>query len=157
MLARQAWRMLINLDSLCAKVLKAKYFPDTSILDAILVRGMSYSWRSILKGLELVKKGMIWRVGDGSNINIWSDNWLPRDDAMRPITPRRQCVLTKVSKLINPIAMSWDEEILREKFFDMDVQAILAIPIREDFNDFVAWQFDSKGDFSVKSAYRLYV
>jgi hypothetical protein len=39
----------------------------------------------------------------------------------------------------------------------MDVQAILAIPIREDFDDFVAWQFDSKGNFSVKSAYRLYV
>jgi hypothetical protein len=32
MLARQAWRLLTNPDSLCGKVLKAKYFPRTSIL-----------------------------------------------------------------------------------------------------------------------------
>jgi hypothetical protein len=33
MLARQAWRMLTNPESLCAKVLKAKYFPNRSILE----------------------------------------------------------------------------------------------------------------------------
>jgi hypothetical protein len=40
---------------------------------------MSYSWRSILGGLEIVKKGMIWRVSDGAGLSIWSDPWIPRD------------------------------------------------------------------------------
>jgi hypothetical protein len=31
-LARQAWRLLTNLNSLCGRVLKAKYFPNSSIL-----------------------------------------------------------------------------------------------------------------------------
>jgi hypothetical protein len=34
MLARQAWRMLIAPESLCARVLKAKYFPNSTILQA---------------------------------------------------------------------------------------------------------------------------
>jgi hypothetical protein len=34
MLARQGWRLLMFPKSLCAQVLKAKYFPDGNILDA---------------------------------------------------------------------------------------------------------------------------
>jgi hypothetical protein len=157
MLAKQGWRMLTNPDSLCARVLKAKYFPNCSILKAETMPGISYTWRSILKGVKLLKEGVVWRVGDGSNINIWTDPWLNRDDARFPITPRGQCVLSKVDELINPVTGQWDEDLVRQTFMDMDVETILAIPIREDFEDFIAWQFDSKGCFSVKSAYKIYI
>jgi hypothetical protein len=56
MLAKQAWRMLTNPESLCARVLKAKYFPNCSILEAPLGSGISYTWRSILKGVSLLKE-----------------------------------------------------------------------------------------------------
>lgn len=36
-------------------------------------------------------------------------------------------------------------------------QLILATPIREEFADFHAWHYDTKGQFSVKSAYQVYV
>jgi hypothetical protein len=39
----------------------------------------------------------------------------------------------------------------------MDVDTILATPIRLDFEDYLAWHFDNKGMFSVKSAYKVYV
>jgi hypothetical protein len=39
----------------------------------------------------------------------------------------------------------------------MDASIILATPLRSDFEDFPAWHFDSKGLFSVKSAYKFYV
>jgi hypothetical protein len=39
----------------------------------------------------------------------------------------------------------------------MDAEVILATVIRDDFKDFPAWHYDSKGLFSVKSAYRVYV
>ena len=116
MLARQAWRMLTNPDSLCARVLKAKYFANTSILEAQAKPGISYTWRSILKGVELMKDGIIWRVGDGSSINIWTDPWLNRDDARQPITPRRLCLLQKVQELIDPYTMQWDEELVKQLF-----------------------------------------
>jgi hypothetical protein len=116
MLARQAWRMLIAPDSLCARVLKAKYYPNSSILQAKPTNGMSYTFRSIIRGVELMKEGMVWRIGDGTNVNIWSDPWLARDDALRPITPRGQCVYTKVSELINPTTGQWDVDLVLENF-----------------------------------------
>jgi hypothetical protein len=87
MLARQGWRLLLDPDSLCAQVLKAKYYPDGNLLSAIEKPGISYSWRSIVRGFQTIKSGMIWRVGDGSRINIWNDPWLPRGVTRQPITP----------------------------------------------------------------------
>jgi hypothetical protein len=118
---------------------------------------MSYTFRSILHGVELLKEGIVWRIGDGTNVNIWTDPWLARDDAQKPITPRGQCIFTKVSELIDPTTGQWDVQLVTENFWKMDADVILATPIREDFEDFFAWHYESKGIFTVKSAYKLYV
>jgi hypothetical protein len=57
-------------------------------MEAQPISGMSYSWRSIMKGTELLKDGVVWRIGDGTDVKIWSDPWLDRKDAAKPITPR---------------------------------------------------------------------
>jgi ribonuclease HI len=152
MLARQGWRILQNPDSLCAQVLGAKYFPDGNCLNATASAGMSYTWRSILKGLEVLKKGLIWRVGDGSSIKIWEDPWIPRGISRLPATPKNN-MLKMVSDLISPITGQWDEVLIRDNFNDADSACILAIPTNNDVDDRPAWHFDSKGLFSVKSAY----
>jgi hypothetical protein len=36
-------------------------------------------------------------------------------------------------------------------------KVILAMPIREDFEDFIAWRYDDNDMFTVKSAYKLHV
>jgi hypothetical protein len=56
-------------------------------MEAQPISGMSYSWRSIMKGTELLKDGVVWRIGDGTDVKIWSDPWLDRKDATKPITP----------------------------------------------------------------------
>ena len=66
--------------------------------------GISYSWRSIVRGLQALKEGLIWRVGDGSQINIWLDHWVQNVVNRRPITPRGHTILSKVSELIDPIS-----------------------------------------------------
>jgi hypothetical protein len=48
--------------SLCAQVLKAKYFLDGNILDAEEMKGISYSLRSIIRGVQALKTGLIWRA-----------------------------------------------------------------------------------------------
>lgn len=90
----------MNPDSLCAQLLSAKYYSDGNILKAKPKSGMSYTWRSILSGIDLLKKGIVWRVGDGSSINIWEDSWLPRDDLHRPYTPRGSTLVSRVSDLL---------------------------------------------------------
>jgi len=54
MLAKQSWRPLKNSDSLCARVLKAKYYANSSVLDAMPKSNMSYTWRSIIRGLDVI-------------------------------------------------------------------------------------------------------
>ena len=117
---------------------------------------MSYTWRSILKGLDLLKKGIIWRVGNGEKIKIWEDPWLPRGFTRRPITPRRGILLSRVADLLHPATGQWDKELIEELFWPEDVPEILALPVHTDMEDVLAWHFDSKGLFSVKSAYRLF-
>ena len=155
MLARQGWRLLQNPDSLCCIVLKAMYYPDCSILEAVPKPGISYSWRSILRGVELLKNGIVWRVGSGENIDVFTDPWIPRGTTRRPCTPQPNNVTVKVADLIDQDTTTWNVELIREIFHPDDVKEILSIPLRADMEDWLAWHFDSKGVFSVKSAYRL--
>lgn len=155
MLARQAWRLLQNPSSLCAQVLLAKYYPNSSILEAERKNDISYTWRSILKGVQLLKKGIIWRVGTSSNINIWSDPWIPRGSTRKVITQRGRNLINKVNDLIDPATNSWDEGLVKQILLPEDAEIILKIPIQENMQDFIAWHFDKKGIFSVKSAYRV--
>ena len=46
---------------------------------------------------------------------------------------------------------------MRDTFWPDDVKYILQIPLRDGVPDFVAWQYDSKGIHSVKSAYKLHM
>ena len=118
---------------------------------------MSYVWRSLLQGVQVIKTGMIWRVGSGERINMWEDPWLPSNDNCRPRTLQGAHLLTRVSELIDPISSWWDKELVQQTFSPEDVKTILSIPIYDQFEDFVAWHFDKKGLFSVRSAYRVYV
>ncbi|EAZ04413.1 hypothetical protein OsI_26557 [Oryza sativa Indica Group] len=153
MLARQAWRLLSNLDSLCARVLKAKYFPDGKLMEVRESPGISYSWRSIVRGVQVLKVGLIWRVGDSTDIDMWNDPWIPLGTTRRPTTPRRGIVLNKVADLINPITGEWDRELIQDIFWEEDVKNILAIPVHNGYSDVAAWHFDPRGIFLVKSAY----
>jgi len=157
MLARQAWRLLTIPDTLVGQVLKAKYYSGTSILQCKAKGGISYSWRSILEGVKLLKKGIIWRIGDGNDTKIWSDPWIPRGITRRPITPRGSSLLTKVSELIDPVTGTWDEQLVTDTFWPEDANVILTIPTDVETTDWPAWHFDCTGNFSVKSAYKLAV
>jgi hypothetical protein len=77
------------------------------------VIGMSYTWRSILKGLEIVKEGYIWRVGSEKNIHIWTDPWLPREVSRMVLSHQGANIITKVSDLIDPSMFPWDEALVR--------------------------------------------
>jgi hypothetical protein len=78
LLARQPWRLIQFPDCLCAQLLKAKYYPKGELVDTVFPGDASPTWKSIMHGLKPVKKGIIWRVGSGSKIQVWRDPWIPR-------------------------------------------------------------------------------
>jgi hypothetical protein len=110
--------------------LKAKYFPDCHILEAKPVDNMSYTWRSILHGVGLVREGMIWRIGDGQYVNIWQDPWIPRAWSRKIMTSRGDNLMTHVSELINPVTGQWDQLVM-DTFSEQEAQLILKMPLRE--------------------------
>jgi ribonuclease HI len=136
LLARQAWRLLQFPDSLCAQLLKARYYPSANLLDTAFIQNTSPSWQGIVYGLELLKKGIIWRIGSGTSVRLFRDNWLPRLDAPK---------VTAVRGMRR-----------RQTCHPLDVATILSIriPTRAS-EDFVAWTPEKSGQFTVRSAYQL--
>lgn len=156
LLAKEAWRLLVYPDSLCARVLKAKYFPDGNLLDIVTASTASPTWRAIEYNLELLKHGNVWRVGNGSLLRIWRDNWIPRPHNLKPIGSLRTCRLRRVEHLIDREARCWDETLIRRFFFPCDVEEILKIKIPlQECDDWMAWNCEKTGVFTVKSGYRL--
>ena len=99
--------------------------------------------------------GLIKRIGNGEITNIWSDNWIPRENMKRPLTSLKSVPPTKVSELINSTTSSWDEQLVRSVFIPIDAEAILAIPLcTRQVEDFWAWSEDRRGIFTVRSAYK---
>ncbi|GLU18505.1 hypothetical protein SLE2022_348010 [Rubroshorea leprosula] len=77
MLARQAWRIIQNPNALWVRVLKSLYFPNSSFFDARKGSHPSWAWSSILRGRDLVQLGARWNVGNGQDILIYQDKWVP--------------------------------------------------------------------------------
>lgn len=76
LLGKKAWCFLTNLESLVARVYKAKHFPSTNVLAASIDQNPNFIWRSITTVIHLVSLGCIWRVGNGRSISVWSEPWL---------------------------------------------------------------------------------
>ncbi|KAM6560015.1 hypothetical protein CsatA_029254 [Cannabis sativa] len=76
-LGKQGWRLLTRLDSLAAHVFKARYFPNGTFLNASLGNNSSFVWRIILEAQHLIREGVHWCVGNGEDINILDEPWLP--------------------------------------------------------------------------------
>ncbi|OIT20168.1 putative mitochondrial protein [Nicotiana attenuata] len=71
LLAKLAWRILIEPNLLASQVLKSKYFPDKSLLQAQVSNFASWIWKSILWGRDLLCKGVRWCVSYGTDVNVW--------------------------------------------------------------------------------------
>lgn len=70
MLGKQAWQFLTNPHSLVARIYKARYYPNSTFIDAFVGRYPSFCWRSIMATHELVCSGIRRRVGDGTTTLI---------------------------------------------------------------------------------------
>lgn len=101
LLAKQCWRLLQHLDSLATKIIKAKYFPQSIILKAHLGKCPSFVWKSLLSACDLLKNGLIWRVGDGKDIWIWGDIWFPTPISVSVQSPRQ--ILAEDARVANLI------------------------------------------------------
>lgn len=67
-----------DLSLLSHVVLKAKYCPNEIIVEAAHCYKTSFIWSSLLIGKILVDEYSTWKVGDGKDIEVWHDKWIPK-------------------------------------------------------------------------------
>jgi ribonuclease HI len=142
-------------DSLCARVLKGKYFPQGEFMNAGKKKDASHTWRAILAGRKALELGLIRRIGDGSSTNIWEDRWLPSGVGNKPLVRKAEATGVCVADLLAPDGRSWDEDALNLNLLPFDVEAAKRIPLGCAQADFWAWSRERHGVYSVRSAYRL--
>lgn len=155
MLGKQGWRLMMRPSSLCARVLKGKYYLNSDFLSATKKKRSSETWRSILHGREVLKKGLIKRIGPGDT-SIWQENWIPGLQSLRPVVRLQTASAEMVNDLFIPGTRVWDERVVRRSFISLEANEVLNIkPGQFLENDILAWAFERHGIYSVRSAYKL--
>ncbi|KAA3489989.1 reverse transcriptase [Gossypium australe] len=156
LLAKRVWRILTQPKCLLAKVLKACYHPYSDILSANIGSYPSFTWHSICSDRELIVKGMLWRVGNGTCINIWNDHWFPGRENNRVSVQRIMPNWTTVNQLINYETNTWNDELIHNIFEADTTTRISSIPILEGRSkDLMVWKYEGSGEYTVKSGYRV--
>ncbi|XP_062170478.1 uncharacterized protein LOC133876208 [Alnus glutinosa] len=148
LLAKQRWRLLHSPHSLAGKILKAKYFPKSTFLEATLGSRSSYAWRSILSAKDLLQEGLVWRIRDGTHVKIWGDKWIPTATTYAIQSPRSVFDETAtVSELIDPYSKWWNVQLIRSIFSKVEAEIILGLPLsRYEQHDLRIWRGSSTGN-----------
>ncbi|XP_074315099.1 uncharacterized protein LOC141651279 [Silene latifolia] len=115
LLAKQIWRIMSKPESLVSRVLKARYFKNSSVLEACRGFDPSFTWRSMWGAKSLLLEGLCWRVGNGSMINVWDDKWIPGANGCSAPVPNLEangelCV----AELLDESGSCWNVDKLHE-------------------------------------------
>ena len=101
MLGKQLWKLLTCPDSLVAKIIKARYYLRTSVLQASVGHNLNYMWRSILVAKDVVIQESRLQVGCRHTISISKDPWLPDlNDGFVSFNLNAELATTLVSSLM---------------------------------------------------------
>lgn len=80
LLGKQVWRVITKPNLLMSQVLKGRYFPTSSFLQATCKQNDSWLWRSWIEARQLIAEGSSWQVGNGLSIKVWEDRWLEGEE-----------------------------------------------------------------------------
>ncbi|XP_050238375.1 uncharacterized protein LOC126687864 [Mercurialis annua] len=157
LLAKQTWRMMTSPDSLCARIIKAKYHPRCDILKASASYAPSYFWRSIQASFALIEFGKCWRVGRGDSIQIWKEKWICGDSMVKPLFCKNLPLDCTVDVLIDSETHSWKRDVVEASFLPFEAEAIFKMTLSQRMPaDKLFWHHSKNGHYSVKSGYHAY-
>ncbi|XP_004289445.1 PREDICTED: putative ribonuclease H protein At1g65750-like [Fragaria vesca subsp. vesca] len=137
MLAKASWRIFQNDHGLWADIYRKKYLQDCCIesSNSIAPADCSNTWRGIVHGVELMRRNLKWRIGDGAKIKFWNatikEFWCDT---------------------------SWNISLLKSVLPDHVVMQIISVPsgFGVSGHDKLIWNATANGKFSVKSTYNSF-
>ncbi|CAI8583485.1 unnamed protein product [Vicia faba] len=96
---------------------ESRYFSNYNILEAKVGYAPNYAWRSVFAAKELVMEGSRWRIGDGSKVYVWKDNWIPSNSGFKCLSDPKDADLgMKVCDLIIHELGCWNRELVENIF-----------------------------------------
>ncbi|KAI5353735.1 hypothetical protein L3X38_006629 [Prunus dulcis] len=122
-----------------------------SFLSTGTVHGSSWGWKGILQGRSVLVVGLRWRVGNGDNIRVTEDPWLPVPYTFITISHHADMPIY-VKDLIDLVMKQWREVEVERLFMESEAKLINGLAIsRWGCPDKLIWHFIKHGDFTVKS------
>lgn len=73
MLAKQGWQILTITHTLVSRIFKARYFHDSSFLEANLGNNLSFIWMSIWKAKDVLILRCRWIIGYESKNRVMKE------------------------------------------------------------------------------------
>ncbi|OMO96071.1 reverse transcriptase [Corchorus capsularis] len=149
LLGKQAWRILTEPEALSTKILVPKYCKKEDFTAVKPKAGDNWFWKSILAGRDICMKGVDIQIWDGKDTVIKNGRLAPRLDHTTVSNDHLQackimCPIRNqwVNWLANIVLQPEDQAKLKSRIFSI-----------MEGNDKIVWKFDTKGRFTVKSAY----
>lgn len=110
-----------------------------------------------MAGFEVVQMGAIWRVGNGSNIKVGVDKWVP---GVPNFTVGGYLSEETANKWVADFILqddgARDEEAVMSIFSATEAHKILAIPIAlSHFEDILRWHYSKSDFYTVKTGYHV--
>jgi hypothetical protein len=157
LLAKQGWRILASLDTLLHKVLKCKYFPNCSFIEATIPSHSSYTWWSIAQSRDIIRRDSRWCIGDGTRVKIWPDRWIRgTTNGLVIMAPSHLPPDANVATLIDHDSHYWKDNLIDFLFMPSEAALIKSIPLPSSAsNDLLIWSKTTMGQLTAKSAYHF--
>uniref|UniRef100_A0A7N2LEI8 Reverse transcriptase zinc-binding domain-containing protein n=1 Tax=Quercus lobata TaxID=97700 RepID=A0A7N2LEI8_QUELO len=150
LLAKLCWRIENENDAPWAQMLSKKYLTPSRLTEEGRNRPCSKIWAACKVGGPAYVRGLKWTIGNGEDVNLWQDFWLPTGPLRRliqgPLT--RDEVLTVQQCHSNSIG--WNLQNLSFELPSELIEAMKATPFSNNPNtkDSLAWAFSKDGLFS---------
>ncbi|XP_026383357.1 uncharacterized protein LOC113278837 [Papaver somniferum] len=158
LLIKMAWRVCMQSDLLCVKILKAKYFKDEEFIHIQSDRKTSsWIWKDIEIGVKYLQHYTCMEVKNGRKTRNWQDNWTIGLDSKPISSCPNHLSYVYVSEIITPNSSNWNVSLLQILFEDEVVEKISRMHINIYEEDIVRWKPTKDGNFTVKSAYNKLV
>lgn len=82
-----------------------------------------------MKSRDVVKRGMVWQIGNGDSVSLKEDKWLPDQCYRKVISPLPNIPPdAKVSSLIDSTSCDWKTDVIHQNFLTHEGKIMLSIP-----------------------------
>lgn len=106
----------------------------------------SFLWRGLIATQDILRTGARRRVGDGLDINILHEPWLPSSDTPYICSNNPGLVNQRVADLFKIDALEWDSDIIKDMFSEREASLILNIPLVHSRKDSWFWAEETSGE-----------